>query len=269
MLLLALTPSGACEILEPESGVEATPDPGETKILFIGASYLAVNDLPGIFEELAVAAGKEVFVARAVRSGYYLDFFAQDPGTAQAIRDQEWDFVILSGGCQTAAYPETHHFIRSDWGQHHPFPALQELHRKVAENHPETELIVVLPWAFEDGMTWIAGQADDYFAMQERIRGNILEWAASLDLAVSPVGMAWKTVLGWGVPQHYLHMSDWNHPAPRGSFLSAVTLYATVFQESAEGLDYRWLLNQTDAEAFRRVGSETVLDSLSVWNLAR
>lgn len=268
-LLLALAPVGACGIVAPDPQGEAAPNPGDIKILFIGASYLAVNDLPGIFEGFALAAGKEVFVARAVRSGYYLDFFAQDPVTAHAIQDQEWDFVVLSGGCQTAAYPDTHHLIRNDWGRHHPFPPLEELGRKVLENHGESVVVVILPWAFEDGMTWIANQTDDYFAMQERIRGNVVEWADSLGMAVAPVGMAWKRVLEEGAPQHYLHMSDWNHPSPRGSFLAAATVFSTLFQEASTELEFRWTLNQADAEALRRVASETVLDSLSVWNLPR
>ena len=116
-------------------------------------------------------------------------------------------------------------------------------------------------------MTWIPGQTDDYFAMQEKIRVNALAWRDSLDLVVAPVGMAWKAVMEWNVPEHYLHMRDWNHPAPRGSFLSAATVYATVFRESVEEVDYQWVLNRADAEAFRRVASRTVLDSLAVWNI--
>ena len=269
VFLALLSPTAACDILGPEESLLDDPEPGDVKVLFIGASYLAVNDLPGIFQGMARAAGKGVFVGRAVQSGFYLDFFAQDNTTARAIRDQEWDYVVLSGGCQTAGYPDTHHIIKGDWGQHHPFPALQELSRKVRENRSETVLIYMMPWAFEDGMTWIPGQSDDYFAMQEKIRKNALAWADTLELAVAPVGSAWEKVMEWDIPQHYLHMSDWNHPAPRGSFLGAATLFATVFQESAEEVDFRWVLNQTDAEAFRRLGSETVLDSLVVWNLVR
>lgn len=60
------------------------PDPEDLKVLFIGSSYLAVNDMPGIFQGLAEAAEKDVFVAGRVQSGYYLDFFAQDETTARA-----------------------------------------------------------------------------------------------------------------------------------------------------------------------------------------
>ncbi len=268
LLLLTLTTAGACDILGPEEPAWGNPDPGDLKVLFIGASYLAVNDLPGLFRGLAEAAGKEVFVAGRVQSGYYLDFFAGDEATTRAIRDQEWDYVILSGGCQTAAYPDTHHLIKGDWGHHDPYPALQVLKRKVLANHPGTTVVYMMPWAFEDGMTWIPGQTDDYFEMQDKIRDNSLAWRDSLDLVIAPVGMAWRAVMEWNVPVHYLHMSDWNHPAPRGSFLAAATLYATVFRESAEGVDFSWVLSGTDADAFRRVGSETVLEDLDLWNIA-
>lgn len=79
--------------------------------------------------------------------------------------------------------------------------------------------------------------------------------------------MAWKEVMGWGIPEHFLHMSDWNHPAPRGSFISAATVYSTLFQESSESVDYQWILTATDAAGLRRVASRTVMDSLALWNI--
>jgi hypothetical protein len=264
LILLCLA---ACGITGPDDRGLGKPDTGDLKILFIGSSYLAVNDLPGIFEGLAEAAGKDVFVDRRVQSGYYLDFFAQDGATTRAIRDQKWDYVILSGGCQTAAYPDTHHLIRTDWGRHEVLPALADLDRKVRENHSSTVLVYMMPWAFEDGMTWIEGQTDTYVDMQLKIKENALQWADSLGLTVAPVGMAWKEVMGWAVPQHYLHMNDWNHPSPRGSYLSAATLFSTVFLESAAAVDFRWVLNRADAEAFRRIGAETVLADPALWNI--
>jgi len=267
LFLIALFSTAACSITGPDDYDDEEPSPGDTKVLFIGSSYLTVNDLAGLFGEMAKTAGKQVFLGRRVQPGYYLDYFAEDETTAQAIQDQEWDYVILSGGCQTAAYPDTHHIIKPDWDPHPPYPAIKSLQEQVTANHPGTVLIYMMPWAFEDGMTWVAGQTDDYFQMQDKIRDNALAWSDSLDLVVAPVGMAWRKVMEDGVPMHYLHQSDWNHPAPRGSFLSASTLFATVFKESAEEVGYRWILDSAEAEMFRRIGSETVLDSLALWNL--
>jgi hypothetical protein len=268
LFLFTLFSGGACDILEPSGSEGEEPDQGQVKVLFIGASYLAVNDMPGILAGFAEEAGKELFVAERVRVGHYLDYFSRDRATAEAIRRQDWDFVILSGGCQTAAYPETHHLILGTGNQHHPYPALQELKRKVEGNNPETVLIYMMPWAFEDGMTWVQGQFDNYFAMQERIRENALAWADSLDLVVAPVGVAWRAIMKGRPPVHYLYQSDWNHPGPRGSFLSAAVLYSTLFREGSKEIPFRWTLDASEAASLRRVASEVVMDSLAVWGIA-
>lgn len=76
-----LFPLLACGAMGPTEPSVPDPGPGDLKVLFIGASYLEVNDLPGIFAGLSEAAGKELYVGSRVRSGYYLDFFAgEDPG---------------------------------------------------------------------------------------------------------------------------------------------------------------------------------------------
>lgn len=267
LLLFALFSGGGCDILGPTGPGGGKPDPGAVKVLFIGSSYLAVNNMPGILAGFAEEAGQELFVSERVEVGRYLDFFARDGDTSRAIRSQDWDYVILSGGCQTAAYPETHHLILGTRHQHHPYPALKELKRKVAGNSPETVLIYLMPWAFEDGMTWVQGQSDDYFAMQDRIRENTLAWADSLDLLVAPVGIAWRAVMKGRPPAHYLYQSDWNHPSPRGSFLSAAVLYSTLFRESSDDLLFRWTLDASEATSLRRIASEVVMDSLEVWGI--
>ena len=127
LVLLSLCSTAACNTTGPVEPDFGKPNPGDLKVLFIGSSYLDVNYLPAIFRGMAEAAGKQVFVAGRIQSGFYLDFFAQDGTTAKAIQDQEWDYVLLSGGCQTAGYPDTHHLIKDNWGRHDPFPALEEL----------------------------------------------------------------------------------------------------------------------------------------------
>jgi hypothetical protein len=44
-------------------------------------------------------------------------------------------------------------------------------------------------------------------------------------------------------------------------------LFSTVFLESAAAVDFRWVLNRADAEAFRRIGAETVLADPALWNI--
>jgi len=258
---------GACSLSPPVAPEPERPSSDDLKVLFIGSSYFAVNDMPGIFREFARRAGQDVFIRREVMSGRYLDYFAASTHTEQVIAEQAWDYVLLQGGCQNAAYPDTHDEITPNSGYHPVFPALDALKTKIESNHSATRTVYMLPWAFEDGMTWVPGQTDTFADMQHRIRENVLRWADSLDLTVAPVGWVWYQVMHGDPPVHYLHMSDWNHPNWRGSYLSAAVIFATVFQESVTDVTYDVGLSVSEARGLREIASRTVLDSLRLWNI--
>jgi len=251
---------GACGTAGPTE-----PEPGQTTVLFIGSSYLAFNDVPGLFGEFANKAGEDVFVRSNLLVGHDLDYFAAEVQTTRLLRERDWDFVVLQGGAQNAAYPG-HSGPGS--GGHALGPALSELKRNATELSPATVVVYMLPWAYEDGVLWVEGQTDDYAAMQLRIRSNALKWAGELDLRVAPVGMAFYEVLTqWDPPLHFLHDEDWNHASRNGSYLTAATIFSTVFPRSVTELSYDWELDQKLARDLRAVASRTVLDSLALWNI--
>jgi hypothetical protein len=268
-IVLLLSGVFACNVLgEPEYMQDGhDPEPGDLLVLFIGSSYFAAHDMPGLFERFAEDAGKAAYVRRDVISGNYLDYFAQSGVTEQVIQEQDWDYVVLQGGCQNAAYPDAHHEITPSSGFHPVFPALESLQAKVEANHSATRLIYMMPWAFEDGMTWVEGMADTYLDMQRKIHDNALTWTDSLGILLAPVGWAWREVLSEEQPQHFLHQSDWNHPSFRGSYLSTAVVYSTIFTESAETVTYYAGLQVNEAQWFLSVASSTVLDNLDLWNL--
>ena len=251
---------GACGSAGPTE-----PEPGQTTVLFIGSSYLAFNDVPGLFGGFARKAGEDVFVRSHLLLGHYLDYFAADVQTTLLLRERDWDFVVLQGGARNAAYPG--HSGPGSGGHDLP-PALSELKRKATELSPATVVVYMLPWAYEDGVLWIEGQTDDYAAMQLRIRSNALKWAGQMDLRVAPVGMAFYEVLTqWDPPLHFLHDEDWNHASKNGSYLAAATIFWTVFPGSVREMSYDWELDQSLARDLRAVASRTVLDSLALWNI--
>jgi hypothetical protein len=246
-----------CDILGPDDEKEEE----EYKVLFIGNSYLGWHDTPLMFKNLAEAGGKTVTLGNQVVNGLSLQRLAEIFETTWMIRQASWDFVVVQSSGMDVAYPER---SRSE----HSIPwALAELKRIVQEHDAESELIWMVPWAFEDGITWTDGGTDDYAAMQEKIRAQAIHWSDSLGVALAPVGMAWYDVLKDGAPPHYLHDSDQSHPNMRGTYLTAATFYATLFQESVEGIDYFSILDQAEAQSFQEVASRIVLDDLSLWNI--
>jgi hypothetical protein len=223
--------------------------------------------MPAMIERFAIKAGRDVYVERSIVSGLHLDFFATDPMTGQKINERAWDYVVLQGGGMNAAYPETHHQMYPSGGYHPVYPALSTLKNKIEANSSGTRTVYMMGWAFEDGITWISEQTDTYQEMQEKIYHNTIAWSDSLEIALAPVGWAWRAVLEDDPPLHYLHDSDWNHPNPKGTYLSAAVIYATLFGESVESVDYNGGLARSEAEELRTIASSTVLDSLQLWNI--
>ena len=260
LAILAFIPAG-CGIFGPDDG----SDTEEYQVLFIGNSYLGWHDTPQLFLEFAEAAGKTIEVRSHVLNGYSLEHLAEVFETTWVIREAPWDFVVLQSAGLDVAYPDR--IVTHGPGvQSIPF-ILEKLKGIILENHSESQVVWMLPWAYEDGVTWTDGSTDDYAEMQLKIRDNAVVWADSLDLALAPVGMAFFELLKDDPPLHLLHDPDASHPNLRGAYLSAATFYAALFQESAEGIDFYSTLEEEDARSLQEVASRTVLDSLSLWNI--
>ncbi len=236
--------------------------PQNYEILFIGSSYFNFNNLPALFDSLATAAEHDVFFDQSISNGLYLADHVDRPQTIEKIYQQDWDYVILQGVGSLMAYP--------DYYTENPvYPALVALRDMILENCPTTKIIFCMPWAFEDGMTWVPGWTDTYLDMQQHIYDNTLAYSAEIGFEISPVGWAWRTVLmEQDFPLHYLHMSDWNHPTLRGSYLMACVIFSHVYLESAAGLEHEVDLTPQEISYFQTIGSNTVLDNLDLWNIS-
>jgi len=231
------------------------------EVLFIGSSYFSYNNLPNLFLNLVNYSKKEVFLGNQVTFGYLSDH-ASSASTEAKINERDWDFVILQGVGSITAYPNY-------YTGHPVYPALEALQDKILDNCESTEIVFCLPWAYEDGMTWLEGWTDTYEDMQIKIYDNTLLWCNSLNIMVAPVGWAWYEVLDKkSYPLHYLHLSDWNHPSLKGSYLMACAIFSTVYQESSAGLTYYGGLSQADAEYYQTVASNIVLNNLELWNIS-
>jgi len=245
----------SCSICEYNIDKEVTTK----KILFIGSSHFIYSDLPELFNKIAIEGGKDVLIDSRMVLKTLLEDHAEMQKTEDAINQDNWDYVVLSGVGLHTAYPD--YFVDDPVAT--PIKKLQE---KIHSNYSATKIIFCLPWAFEDGMTWLEGWTDTYADMQIKINENTLEYSDDIGFDIAPVGVAWHTVLEeQGYPLHYLHLSDWNHPSPKGSYLMANVVYSTIFQESTNNISYYAGLPEEEAQYFQAVASSTVLDDLELW----
>ena len=231
------------------------------KILLIGSSYFNYNNLSNLVKNLANSSNKEVFIEMHGQNGLYLSDHANSSSTEAKINERDWDCVILQGIGILVAYPDS-------FTGHPVYPALITLRDKIYANCESTRMVFCMPWAFEDGMTWYQNWTDTYEDMQIHIYNNTLQYSEEIGFEIAPVGWAWYAVLEeYNYPLHYLHMSDWNHPSLKGSYLMACVIYSTVFQESTVGIPYHAGIPEEEAVYFQTVASDTVLNNLELWNI--
>ncbi|OGU61365.1 MAG: hypothetical protein A2V66_15890 [Ignavibacteria bacterium RBG_13_36_8] len=229
-------------------------------ILFIGSSYLNFHNLPAVFENLAISAGKDVYIDRRLINGTYLDFHASSEETELKIREQKWDYIVLQGAGSNLAYPD-------EFPEHPVEPSLVTLEQKIHSNSAETKMIYFMPWAFEDGMTWYHGWSDTYFDMQQIIFEKTLQMANAVDFVIAPVGWAFRSVMLENNQLHYLYLSDYNHSSVKGTYLAACVLYSTILKESCIGNAYSGEVTYEESVYFQTVASTTVLDNLELWKI--
>jgi hypothetical protein len=249
-----------CSVILIGTGRLVSQDPCE--ILLIGSSYFNFNNLAGIIENLANSSDKPIYIEMCGQNGMFLADHADSPTTEAKINERDWDFVVLQSVGVLVAYPDSF--------THHPvYPALVTLCDKVSSNCATTKVQFCLPFAFEDGMTWYNNWTDTYEDMQVHIYDTTLQYSDEIGFQISPVGWAWYGVLdSLDYPMHYLHLSDWNHPSLRGSYLMACAIYASIFQESTLGNSFTSGLPQDEVELFQRIATDTVLDHLDRWNIS-
>ena len=202
------------------------------EILFIGNSYTFYNDLPDILYNLASSSGKDVYVDYYAPGGKSLYEHSTNSITINKIREKNWDFIILQGTGRRIAYPDSFTLYPA-------YSALLILEDLIHNNCAATRIIFFMSWADEDGMTWIEGWTETYEEMQIDIYDKTIEYSNNIGLTIAPIGWTWYKVLEEeDYPLHYLHLSDWNHPSIKGSYLTACVIYSTIFIESTLNIPY-------------------------------
>jgi hypothetical protein len=229
------------------------------EILFLGSSYFGSNMMVGTIRSMATAMGMNMLAEARIPSGMYLEYHATNAQSLSLIRSRNWDYVILQGVGSIVAYPETAHFDL--------IATLRSLENTIHDNRSSTKILFCMPWAFEDGMTWTQDGTDDYFDMQQLIYDRTVTFPDSVDISIAPVGWAWNSILREEMPLHYLHMYDWNHPSPSGSYLMACVILASIYGEPVVGNTYRGTLSASEAAHFQETATSIVMENLELWHL--
>jgi len=224
------------------------------RVLFLGNSYTAVNDLPDTLARLAWSGGRRIETAAQDPGGWTLLDQASSQDTARLLTDQRWDYVVLQ---EQSEIPSVESLRQTEM-----YPAVRRLVPMI-RSAGATPLLFIT-WAHRAG--WPVNGLPDYASMQRAIDDGYRAIAADQKVPMAPVGPAWLQVVA-AEPNPGLWQDDGSHPTGEGTYLAACVFYAAIFDQTPAGLGWHPWISGGEAERVQRIAATTVLDDRSEWGL--
>jgi len=182
------------------------------RILFVGNSFTARNNLPGLLKGLAGARGVDLEHKLISAGGASLRQHLNAGKALEAVATGGFDTVVLQ---EQSTLP-----IKS--------PArfregARDFHTAISQAGAQTALY----------QTWARRNAPDtQQALTDAYAGSAVELGATL----VPVGMVWERFLSQ-YDEPVLHDEDNSHPALAGSYLAACVFLIALLNEDPVGID--------------------------------
>ena len=240
----------------------------ELRILFLGNSLMFFNDMPSLFENLAKAAGKKVYVDSVTRGSATISDFAHsftDVGSQAypKLQNERWDYVIIEPSRRITPYENTTYEAEL---------ASAKVLQKMAAD-AGAKILLYCVWGNNDG-TLTEYNASNPTAM---IKGTVhydytrkmhveflkkvnTEFSEALGgVGVIDAGYAFENSMVT-YPSINLYDPDRRHPSLEGSYLAAACVYATIYNESPENIGFTG--GTTLYFEMQRMAKATVLDKV-------
>ena len=234
-----------------------------TEVLFIGNSYTYANNMPQMVSEIALSFGDSLTYEMSTPGGATFNMHSANSSTLNKISQQPWDYIVLQAQSQEPSFSPAQ--VLND-----VYPYAQIIIDSIEANSLCTEPIFFMTWGrkYGDQINCAAyPPVCTYLDMQERLRQSYLDMTFYHNATCSPVGISWKESIAQDSTLN-LFSTDNSHPSIYGSYLAACTFYSTIFKKTSVGSDY--IPNGIDTPTaifLQTIASNTVLDSLGVWNI--
>jgi hypothetical protein len=189
------------------------PEPaGGFRVLFIGNSLTASNDLPGTLAAMATAVGDTIAVESVTRPNFaVIDHVNGMSDAVQVIREGRWDYVVLQQG------PTSQQIGRDTL-----ILASQLLDPDIRQAGGRTAEFMVWP-------------AREHLNTFDGVLQSCIEAAAAVAGLCLPAGEAWRAA--WNMdPSLPFYGPDGFHPSPLGTYLATLVIYEGITGQDARSL---------------------------------
>jgi hypothetical protein len=198
------------------------------RVLFIGNSFTARNNLPDLIARLAESRGKQLQHRLISAGGASLRMHWNKGEAQKAIQETRYDYVVLQ---EQSTLP-----VKNPLRMHENIRLFDEV---IKTSGAKTAL-------------YLTRARQNAPETQKMITGAYLSIGEELGARIVPVGVAWQNF----IRKHsrpVLHDEDKSHPTLAGSYLAASVFFAVLFNESSVGIasDLKGLA-QAEAELLQK-----------------
>ena len=219
------------------------------RILFVGNSLTYRNNMPDMFQELAEGGGHEIYIETLGIGGCSLAKWSKrntKPGSAfyKKLQSQNWDYVVLQDQ-STRALVKPSSFKK----------AVKKLSKLIHEEG--AEVVLNMTWAHEEGTrVYKKKRGLTQKKFQKKVYDLYTAAGEVNDALVANSGVAFLRCENYEDIDLY---KDERHPSVEGSYLSACTLYTTIFQENVPELNVQ--VSKKTGKILRRIAEKVTFTS--------
>lgn len=233
----------------------------EKKVLFLGNSYTAVNNLPLMTSNMATSTGDILTYDANTPGGYRFLNHITNATSLQKIHSNDWDYVVLQEQSQLPAFPESQKITEL-------YPYAEALCDTIRANNECTEPMFYMTWGRENGDPQNCVSAPwfcTYESMDDSIRATYIHLAEMNHTELTPPGAVWR-YLRENNPEIGLYAGDGSHPSVAGSYAAGCAFYATIFKKDPTLITWNTSLTEVEANTIKAAAKTIVYDQLESWN---
>lgn len=232
------------------------------RVLFLGNSYTAVNNLPQMVADAANSTGDTLIFDSNTPGGHTLKQHSKNESSLTKIASGNWDFVVLQEQSQLPSFPIEQVEVEV-------FPYARALDSIITNQNPCAETAFYMTWGRKNGDAQNCAlwpPVCTYNGMDSLLNLRYRMMAASNYAILSPVGAVWKYIIT-NLPSIELYQPDESHPSVAGTYAAACCFYTSILRKDPTLITYNSILSATDAANIRNAAKITVFDSLTKWHI--
>lgn len=232
------------------------------RVLFIGNSYVATNNLPNMLASIALSTGDTIIHDGNTPGGQTFMGHFNNATSKSKIAQGNWDYVVLQEQSQYPSFP-------INQVNNSVFPYAKKLDSLIHDANPCAKSMFYMTWGRKNGDDQNCpyfSQVCTYEGMDDLLRERYMMMAEQNNAMTSPIGPIWRYIRT-NHPEIELYTGDGSHPSIAGTYAAACGFYASILRKDPTLITANSGLSQDVAAKIRNAAKVVVIDSLSTWKI--